>query len=355
MNDKKTIKITKKIMGAMVSIVISKQIKELEKEIQDEVREENPQDKKEIAEIEKNELKIADLLVDENGLVEVGNGSGFIVDSNGIILTNKHVIEDKNANYVVVLNDDRKFKAEIISRDPINDIAILKIKAINLPFVKLGDASKLQLGQSLIAVGNALGIFRNTVSVGIVSGLSRSIMTQADPKFPPQEMRGLIQTDAAINPGNSGGPLLNENGEAIGINSAIVSGAQNIGFAIPINSAIRDLNDIKKFGKIRRPLLGIRYIMIDDNLKEKMNLPINYGALVIKEDKNGDAVIKDSPAEKANIMENDIILSFNGEKLKANHPIQDILENMSVGDIIKLDILRNGKQIITELKLAERK
>jgi S1-C subfamily serine protease len=354
MNDKKTIKITKKIMGAMVSIVISKQIKELEKEIKDETKEESAESKKEIVNLEKKELKMADLLADKNGLVEVGNGSGFIVDSNGIILTNKHVVEDKDANYVVVLNDDRKFDAEIISRDPINDIAILKIEAVNLPFIKLGDASKLQLGQSLIAVGNALGIFRNTVSVGIVSGLSRSIMTQTNSKYPPQEMRGLIQTDAAINPGNSGGPLINENGEAVGINSAIVSGAQNIGFAIPINSAIRDLKDIKKFGKIRRPFLGIRYIMIDDNLKEKMNLPINYGALVIKEDNEG-AVIKNSPSEKAGIIENDIILSFNGEKLKADHPIQDILENMSAGDVIKLDILRNGKQISTELTLAERK
>ena len=154
-----------------------------------------------------------------------------------------------------------------------NDVAILKIKTDGLPSLELGDATKLQLGQSVIAIGNALGIFRNTVSVGIVSGLSRSITAQAEPDAPPQEMRGLIQTDAAINPGNSGGPLVDAKGLVVGVNAAIVSGAQSIGFAIPVNAARRDLADIKKYGRIRRPLLGLRYMMIDDDMKEKMNLP----------------------------------------------------------------------------------
>lgn len=352
MDDKKTISIIKKVMPAVVSIVISKHLADLEKEMPKEPApavagssDEKPEEK----------IEIPDILVDKRGMVEVGGGSGFIVSANGVVLTNKHVINDSKAEYTVILNDGRKFPAVILSRDPINDVAILQIPSENLPFLELGDATKLELGQSLIAIGNALGIFKNTVSLGIVSGLSRSIMAQADPDFPPQEMRGLIQTDAAINPGNSGGPLVDSNGLVIGINAAIVSGAQSIGFAIPVNAAERDLDDVKNYGRIRRPLLGLRYIMIDDTLKEKMGLPINYGALAVRESEHDSAVVAGSPAEKAGLKEKDIVLSLNGEKLDRNHPIQDFLENLKVGDVIKLAVLRGGKQLVMDVTLAERK
>ncbi len=337
-------------MPAVVSIVISKHLEDVEKELPKDLF--VPGKDGESAQ----KFHIPEMLVDKRGMVQVGGGSGFVVESGGLILTNKHVIGDPKAEYTVVLNDDRKFSAKILSRDPINDVAIVKIETKGLPVVKLGDATKLELGEQVVAIGNALGIFKNTVSAGIISGLSRAIMAQAEPDAPPQEMRGLIQTDAAINVGNSGGPLVNLNGEAVGVNAAIVFGAQNIGFAIPINAAGRDLDDIKKFGRIKRPFLGVRYMMIDDNLSQKMNLSVSYGALVMPEGPQdmGHGIVPGSPAAKAGIKEKDIVLEFAGQKLDRNHPIQDFLENMNVGDEVEMLVLRNGKQFRTKAKLSER-
>jgi S1-C subfamily serine protease len=277
------------------------------------------------------------------------------VDPNGLILTNKHVIDDVGAEYTAILNDGRRFEAKILTRDPVNDIAILKIDAEKLPFLKLGETQGLELGQGVIAIGNALGIFKNTVSLGIVSGLSRAITAQMDPDAPQQEMRGLIQTDAAINPGNSGGPLVDGNGRVIGVNVAIISGAQSIGFAIPVNTAKRDIDDLKKYGRIRRPLLGLRYVMVDEALQKKMNLSAAYGALVIRESERDAAVAPNSPAATAGIRERDIILAMNGRKLDTDHPIQDILENLEVGAQVTFTISRNGKELTAETKLTERK
>jgi S1-C subfamily serine protease len=198
-------------------------------------------------------------------------------------------------------------------------------------------------------------MFRNTVSRGIVSGLSRSIQAHADGDSKMQEMRGLIQTDAGINMGNSGGPLVDLKGRAIGINAAIVSGAQNIGFAIPINAVKRDLHDLKKYGHIRRPLLGVRYMIIDSKLQTKMNLPVAYGALVLKESSHDHGVVPGSPAHTAGIMERDIILEVNGMRVDRDHPIQDFLEDLAVGDTIELTVLRNGKKFAVKVVLKERK
>ncbi len=338
MDDKRVIKIVKKVMPSVVSIAIAEKFEDLQKQFPKGF---NP--------------TIPDGTVDDRGMVQTGGGSGFIVAPNGLILTNKHVVSERKAEYTVILSDGRPFPATILSRDPINDVAILKIDADGLPCVKLGDATKLELGQSLIAIGNALGIFRNTVSVGIVSGLSRSITAQAEPNAPPQEMRGLIQTDAAINPGNSGGPIVDRDGCVVGVNAAIVSGAQSIGFAIPVNAARRDIDDIKKYGRIRRPLLGLRYVMIDASLKKKMDLPVDYGALVMREMPHDVAVVPDSPAEKAGIKESDIVLEINGKKLDHDHPIQDFLENSNVGDEVELLVFRDGKELKAKTLLAERK
>ena len=338
MDDKKVIKTIKKVMPSVVSIAIAKHLEDLEKDSPN-----LPKD-----------LSLASM-TDGHGMVQVGGGSGFIVEADGLIFTNKHVISDAKAEYTVILNNGRRFRGEVLSRDPINDIAILKIQASKLPCIKLGDATRLQLGQSVIAIGNALGIFKNTVSLGIVSGLSRSITAQSEPDAPVQEMRGLLQTDAAINPGNSGGPLVDSDGYVVGVNAAIVTGAQSIGFAIPVNAARRDLADIKKFGRIHRPLLGVRYIMIDDDVKMKMNLPVNYGAFVIRESEHDAAVVPDSPAAKAGLREKDIVLKFNEKKLDRDHPIQDFLENLNVGDEIELEVLREGKEFKTKATLTERK
>lgn len=336
----------KKVMPAVVSIAISKDLKEVQREIAHEFP---------FLPGFGGKFQIPEEMIDAHGRVKIGGGSGFIVNENGIVLTNKHVIMDAEADYTVITNDRNQHEAKILARDPINDVAILKIEARKLPVVKLGDSSTLELGQTVIAIGNALGLFRNTVSSGIISGLSRSIAAQADPNAAPQEMRGLIQTDAAINPGNSGGPLVNIFGEAIGINAAIVFGAQNIGFAIPINSAARDLRDLERFGHIKRPLLGVRYITIDENLKAKLKLSHDYGALVAGEGFGGHGVVPKSPADIAGIKEGDIILECNGEKITKEKTIQDFLENMQAGQELRLKISRKGRSFEARLKLAERK
>ena len=334
------IKMIKGVMPAVVSIVISKNLEKLEKEIAKEFPLFGP------------EMKIPEENIDSRGMVKIGGGSGFIVDKKGIIITNRHVVTDTDAEYMVVTDDNKKLKAEILARDPINDVAILKIEppADGLTTVTLGDSNEIELGQTVMAIGNALGIFKNTVSSGIVSGLSRSIAAQAD-SYSVQELRGLIQTDAAINPGNSGGPLVDIFGQAIGINVAVVFGAENIGFAIPVNAAKRALSDLKKYGRIRRPFLGIRYLTIDQNLKEKLKLSVDYGALIASEQH---AVVPHSPADSAGLKEKDIILEINDEKITTDKTIQDFLENLSVSETIKLKVLRDGGELDIKMTLAER-
>ena len=347
MEKSSTVSTIKKVMPAVVSIVISKSLEAIEKEIPPEVLPFLP--------FGHPHLNIPDEEIDAHGMVKIGGGSGFIVDPSGVILTNKHVVIDPKAEYTVITNDDKKHKAEVLARDPIDDVAILKISGKNLPTVELGESTNLDLGENVIAIGNALGLFKNTVSAGIISGLSRSIRAATVPTAPAQELRGLIQTDAAINPGNSGGPLVDLDGKAIGINAAIVFGAQNLGFAIPINYAKRDLADLKKFGRIKRPLLGLRYIPVDDIMKEKMKLLVDYGAMVVGQAPHSEGVIKGSPAHKAGIKEKDIILECNREKITSSYRIEDILEEKEVGDVLDLKVLRGKKNLSLKVKLTERK
>jgi len=291
--------------------------------------------------------------------VKIGGGSGFIVDSSGIILTNRHVVEDPQAEYIVVLQNEEKYTPEILARDPINDVAILKIEKGELPTVELGDSSKLQLGQEVIAIGNALGLFRNTVSTGVVSGLSREIKAKSDITQEKTRLRGLIQTDAAINPGNSGGPLIDIEGKAIGINAAMVFGAENIGFALPINNAKRDLEELKKYGRVRQPFLGVRYLPITKELKERFNLPIDFGALVISEPDVSrgikQAVVPGSPAARAGLKEADIILEIGNKKITADQPLDEALQNFKIGQQLPLKILRHGRQKTLKIILGEKK
>ena len=335
------IMVIKKAMPAVVSIVISKNLQELEKELAKELPRFG------------QEFHIPEESIDSRGMVKIGGGSGFIVDKEGIVITNRHVVADSEAEYTVITNDNKKFKAEILAQDLVNDVAILKIEAPaeKLTTVILGDSNNIELGQNVIAIGNALGVFKNTVSSGIISGLSRSISAQGDTNS-VQELRGLIQTDAAINPGNSGGPLVDIFGQTIGINVAVVFGAENISFAIPINTAKKALHDLKKYGRIRRPFLGIRYLTIDQNLKEKLKLPVDYGALIASEQH---AIAPNSPADLAGLKEKDILLEINGEKITDDKPMQDLLENLTVGEIIKLKILRDGNNLEVKMALAEKR
>ncbi len=292
----------------------------------------------------------------DSGKIRTGGGSGFIVDPTGFILTNKHVVADPDAEYTVSTPDEEKYSARVLARDPINDVAILKIeplKGIELTALKLGDSTKIILGQSVVAMGNALGEFKNTVSTGIVSGLSRYITAVTDMEGHAERLRGLIQTDAAINPGNSGGPLVNLKAEVIGINSAVVFGAQNIGFAIPINKAKSDLEDVKKFGRIKKPFLGVRYVLITKSLQSKLHSPCDYGALVLAES-GGQAVIQGSAAEKAGIRERDIILEINGAAINEKNSVEDMIEKFAIGDRLRLKFLRGTTEQGCELVLGER-
>lgn len=286
---------------------------------------------------------------------KIGGGSGFVVSPDGYIVTSQHVVSDPDADYTVILEPKKKYPAKIISRDPINDIAVLKVSGSNLPFLELGDSDKIELGETVIAVGNPLGEFHDTISAGIVSGLSRFITAHSGFSQGAASLKGLIQTDAAINPGNSGGPLVNMDGQVIGINTAMVMGAQNLGFAIPINYAKKDLEEVKKYGKIKRPFLGIKYIVLNKELSQQNKLPVDYGALIIRERLGEEAVIKDSAAEKAGLQEFDIVLEAGGEKINEKNPLANIIQNFEIGDTLDFKVLRKGKEIILKVKLEERK
>lgn len=282
---------------------------------------------------------------------EVGGGSGFIVSEDGLIVTNKHVVLDKEADYTVLTNDGNKYKAKVLARNPIQDVAILKIEATGLKAAKLGDSDSIKLGQTVIAIGNALGEFRNTVSVGVISGLARTITASGNGFI--ETIEGVIQTDAAINQGNSGGPLLNLKGEVIGINTAIASGAQNIGFAIPINQVKRDIRSVKETGEIKIPFLGVRYITITPDLAKEQNLPVKEGAL-IRGTAEGPAVVLDSPADKAGLQAEDIILEINGEKIRPDKSLGSLIQKYNIGDEITLKVLRKGKELTLKVVLGER-
>ncbi len=294
--------------------------------------------------------------MDEEGKVSISGGSGFIVSGDGIILTNKHVVADKSASYKVIMGKE-KYNVEIVGKDPLADIAILKLidAPKNLPSIPLGNSQNLKLGTCVVAIGNALGEFQNTVSTGIVSGLSRFLSAVTDIEGHQEKLRGLIQTDAAINPGNSGGPLINMEGEVIGINSAVVFGAQNIGFAIPINKAKKDLEEIKKFGHIRTPFLGIRYLLLNKEIARHFQIPIDHGALIIREHLPGDyAVLPGSAAETAGIKEHDIIIAANGKNITEKDTLEDMLDNSAIGEKLELEILRKGRKLTVSLELEDR-
>jgi len=264
------------------------------------------------------------------------------------------VVNDAGAEYTVLTNDGKKYPAKVLARDPLQDIAIVKIdsKGEILPTVTLGNSDSIKLGQTAIAIGNSLGEFRNTVSAGIVSGLSRAINASDGGRL-IERLEGLIQTDAAINPGNSGGPLLNLKGEVIGINTAVASNAENIGFAIPINRATRDLESVKSTGKINIPFLGVRYRIITSDFAESEKLKLKNGALV-RGNEEGPAIFPDSPAERAGLRAEDIILELGNEKITEENSLSNIIQKYKVGDSISLKVFRDGKEIILNVVLSER-
>ncbi len=288
---------------------------------------------------------------------QIGGGSGFIISKDGYVLTSNHVVADTTADYTVIISPKHKHPAKVLSRNPINDTAILKIDPPakeNLPYIELGDSNKIQLGEEVVAVGNPLGEFHDTLSAGIVSGLSRYITAFGGIDHQMQNLRGLIQTDAAINPGNSGGPLVNMDGKVIGINTAMIMGAQNIGFAIPINYAKKDLAEVKKFGKIVVPFLGVKYVLLSKEMARANKLPVEDGALVVRELLGEPPVIKDSSADKAGLKEFDIILECNGQKITVKNPLANILSKCKIGQETTLKILRDGQEQVLKVTLSEK-
>lgn len=277
-------------------------------------------------------------------LQEVGAGSGFIVSPEGLIVTNKHVVLDNQAEYTVFTNDSQKYKAKVLALDPVQDLAVIKIQDAGktFPAIKLGDSSGIQIGQGVIAIGNALGEFSNTVSAGIVSGLQRTISASDKLGSFSETLQGIIQTDAAINSGNSGGPLINLKGEVIGVNTAVAQGAQNIGFAIPINIAKKDISQVVKNNKIVYPFLGVKYVSVNAEVKQKYNLTVDYGALILE-------VLKET-----GIKANDVILEFNKEKITAQNSMSQIISKYNPGDKVTLKILRDSKEININVTLGER-
>jgi serine protease Do len=284
-------------------------------------------------------------------LQEVGSGSGFIISADGLVLTNKHVVFDKKASYTVFTNDGKKYDAKVLARDPSQDLAVLKIEGNNFPIVELGDSDSLELGQTAIAIGNALGEFRNTVSVGVISGLARTVTASGGGLT--ETIQGVIQTDAAINPGNSGGPLINLRGQVIGINTAMASGAENIGFAMPINRAKRAIQSVKTSGEIQAAFLGVRYLMLTPEIAKKQKLPVEAGAL-LRGTNEGPAIEPNSPAEKAGLLAEDIIVELNGKKINQDNPLGAAISQLGVGETITLKIIRGGKEMTLKATLSKR-
>lgn len=272
-------------------------------------------------------------------------GTGFIVSSDGLIVTNKHVVSESGATYKVITNDNKEYPVKQISKDPSNDIAVIKIDASGLTPVTLGDSSNLKVGQFVIAIGTALGEFRHTVTTGVISGLGRGITAGGVFQGFVEQLDNVIQTDAAINPGNSGGPLLNSKGQVIGINVAIAQGAQNVGFAIPINIVKDALDQYKANGKFpAKAYLGVQYQMVSKQSAVLNNVP--EGAYVVE-------VIADSPAEKAGVITDDIITKFNGTELTEDNPLAKEIAKSKAGDSVKLDMYRDGETKSLNVTLSE--
>lgn len=263
-------------------------------------------------------------------------GTGFVVSDDGVIVTNRHVVGDLGVRYSVVTKDGQKYEVKRIYRDPVLDLAIVKVDASGLKALNMGDSSKLKVGQTAIAIGNALGRLTNTVTTGVVSGLGRAV-SAGDPFVGSVErLENLIQTDAAINPGNSGGPLLNSSGEVIGVNVATTEGAQNIGFTIPINSIKPIIDEFLATGTVSRPFLGIRYRFISRDIAILNEVPM--GAYVQE-------VVGGSPADASGLEAGDIITGINGQPVDSENKVAEMISQSKAGSKLEIRVWREGQQL----------
>jgi serine protease Do len=279
-------------------------------------------------------------------------GTGFIVSEDGVIVTNRHVVPAGTDEVSVTLSDGTELTdVEVVGRTNENDsldLAFLKIKDAkgkDLRPVKLGDSSKMEVGDKAIAIGNALGQFQNTVTTGIISGYGRDVVASDEQGQSTETLQNLFQTDAAINQGNSGGPLVNLSGEVIGVNTAIAGdGAENIGFAIPINDAQGLISSVLQSGKLERPYLGVRYVSLTDDYAYEFNLDIKRGAYIVPSSRGQQSILKDSPAEKAGLKEKDIITKISGEEINEKNSLTSLIGRHKVGEEVTLTIVRDGNE-----------
>ncbi len=304
---------------------------------------------------EEFDLQIPELR--QNGTIrrEVGGGTAFFVSADGVLMTNRHVVEDPRAEYSVLLNDGRTHLAKVHAMEPTNDIALLKVEGSGFTPLPIVESDALSLGQTAIAIGNAMGEFRNTVSVGVVSGLSRSITAGGGASGGSEQLDQIIQTDAAINVGNSGGPLLNSRGEVIGMNTAVAQLANNIGFALPAKELRRALQSYKENGRIVAAFLGVRYTPITQQLKTELNLAYDDGVLISSGEENEPAIIPGSPADHADLQENDIILEVDGQTLTQNLSLAQVVHSKAPGQKLELVIDRGGTKRSLTVTLGELK
>lgn len=282
---------------------------------------------------------------DQGGQQDIG--AGFIVDVNGLIVTNKHVVSTTGVTYKVIIKDGKEYDVKKIYRDPANDVALLKIEASGLQPVNLGNSDNLQVGQYVAAIGTALGQFRQSITTGVVSGIGRSIEAGSANPFEgyAEQLDNVIQTDAAINPGNSGGPLLNSSEEVIGINVAVAAGAQNVGFALPINVVKTSIDQFHQTGEFVRPFLGVEYEVVTRDVAIRNDFP--EGAYV----KN---IIPGSAASQANIKVGDIITKFGGEKVTGTQAsLGQLVNKHKVGDIVSVEVWRDGNTQTISVTLSE--
>lgn len=293
------------------------------------------------------------------GVVEQESaGTGVIISDDGIIVTNRHVVPEGLTSVSVTLSDGTVLdNVDVIGRTNSGDsldVAFLKVndkKGKELKPAKLGDSSKVQVGDKVVAIGNALGQFQNTVTSGIISGYGRSVEA-GDSRGNVETLQNLFQTDASINEGNSGGPLVNVNGEVVGINTAVAGGAENVGFAIPINDIQGLIKSVKEQGKLVRPYLGVRYVSLTDDYAYYYNLNVNRGAYILpRESSSSASVLPGSPAEKAGLKEKDVITKINDQAIDESDSLTSILGKFSVGDTVTLTIIREGKEQTTKVTL----
>lgn len=279
-------------------------------------------------------------------------GTGMIVSADGYILTNKHVIEGATKVYIVTDSGDTYEDVDIVGEDPLNDVAYLKVNNVdNLPTITLGDSKTIAVGQPVLAIGNALGAYQNTVTQGIVSGTGRSVTASDSSSSKSENLTDMIQTDAAINPGNSGGPLVNAAGEVIGINTAVAS-ANGMGFAIPISATKGMLASIMNNGKAERAYLGLTYVSVTAEVAKEANLDVTQGAYIYNSSsRSGEAIVKNGPADKAGLKTKDVVTKVGNVEVGRAGSISTLIGEYKVGDTVELTYIRDGQTYTTNVTL----